>query len=267
MFNSIGGAPIPQGLKVATFLDIRTLPENMAENYQITFHYTDADISGIDESSLKLYFWSSDDNSWHLCNNISVNTSAKTVSGSIGHLTPFGIFGVQAAPPAPPAPPAAPRVGVSVSISPSTSSALPGERINYTVTVMNTGDATDTFDLSISGGTGWFPSISMGSITLGAGTASTGTLTVTVPSWATAGDSTTITIIATSRADSTVSSSASCKATASAPLPGPPGPTPTPTIISTSGVEMLVIAGALLAIILLSLFILFGFYRRRKKKS
>jgi hypothetical protein len=167
-------------------------------------------------------------------------------------------------PPVPPVPPAAPKVGVSVSISPSTSSALIGESIHYTVTVMNTGDATDTFDLSISGGTGWSPSISINSITLGAGTSSTATLTVTVPSWATAGISVTIMVTATSRADPTVSSSASCKATASAPAPGP-GPTPTPT--GMSGANMLVISGALLAIILLSLFLILGAYRRRRKKK
>ena len=254
MFKSIGGAPIPAGLKSALFMDISTITENIAENFQITVHYTDGDISGIDESSLKLYYWSSTDSSWHLCNNITVNTAANTVSGSIGHLTPFGIFGVPAAPPTPPTPPAPPKVGVSVSISPSTNSALPGESINYTVTVMNTGDATDTFDLHISGGTGWSPSISMNSITLNAGTSSGVTLTVTVPSGAAAGASTTITVTATSRADPSVSNSASCRATASVLPPGP-GPTPTPTGISWGAI--LTIAGAIVIIILLLILILF----------
>jgi parallel beta-helix repeat protein len=255
MFNSIGGAPIPQGLKVATFLDIRTIPENMAENYQITFHYTDADVSGIDEGSLGLYYWSSDDNSWHLCDNATVNTAANTVSGSIGHLTPFGIFGVPV-PPSPPAPPAAPlAVGVSVSISPSAKSGLPGSTLSYTVTVMNTGENTDTFALVISGGLGWFPDISPILLNLAPGVSGTATLTVIVPSDAAEGDSTTIVATAISRADPSVSSSASCKATASVPTPGP-GPTPTPTGISWGAIA--VIAGAIvIIIILISLLILF----------
>ena len=256
MFNSIGGAQIPQGLKVATFLDIRTLLENMAENYQITFHYTDGDISGMDESSLKLYYWSSDDNSWHLCNNVTVDTAANTVSGSLGHLTPFGIFGV-------PAVAVPPKVGINVSISPSKSSALPGNSLSYKVTVMNTGDATDTFDLSVHGGTGWSPSISQNSLTLDAGASSEVTLMVKVPSWAGAGASSTITVTATSRADPSVSSSASCKASSEAPAGSPGKPTPT----GMSWGAILTLSGAILAIIILSSLILFGAYRRRRRKK
>ena len=267
MFEDIGGAPIPGGLVTAMFIDISAIPKNTAENIKITVHYTDGDVSGIDESSLKLYYWSSDDNSWHLCDNISVNASANTISGTIDHLTPFGIFGAAAAPPPEPTPvpPAAPPVvGVGVSISPSVKSGLPGSSLSYTVTVMNTGENTDTFALVISGGAGWLPDISPTLLTLAPSVSGTAILTVIVPSNATGGDSTTIHVTATSLADPTVSSTASCRATASAPAPSP-GPTPSPT--GVSGVDLLVIGGSILAIILLLLFILFGAYRRRRRRQ
>jgi parallel beta-helix repeat protein len=240
MFRAIGGAPIPAGLKSAFFMDISTIPDNVGENFQITVHYTDADVSGIDEGSLKLYYWSSDDNSWHLCNNISVNTSTNMISGSLDHITPFGIFGA-------PAVAAPPTAGVEISISPTTRSGSPGTKLSYTVTVTNTGSATDTFDLSIHGGTGWSPKLSNGSLTLDAGTSGDVTLEVTVPIWAATGQSTTITITATSMADLSVSASTSGKGIVSAPTPGPVSTAPT----GISWLIILVIAGSIVAIILL----------------
>ena len=156
--------------------------------------------------------------------------------------------------PLPPTPPVVPpAVGVSVSVSPSEGSALPGNSLSYTVTVMNTGGATDTFDLGISGEAGWSPSISPNSLTLAAGTPGGVTLTVTVPSWTAAGASTTITVTATSRADPSVSASVSCMATASE-LPAGLEVTPTPTGATLPAT--LAIAAAIVIIILLLGFIL-----------
>jgi parallel beta-helix repeat protein len=251
VIKDFSGASIPEGLlKTGFFVDISTVPENIAENIWITLHYTDADVAGIDESSLKLYYWSTTDNSWHLCENITVDTVANTVKGWVNHLTPFGMFGA----PIPSLPPVAPpAAGVQVSISPSSKSGTPGVELTYTVTVMNTGGATDTFDLRFSGGAGWSPSISPNSLTLAAGTPGGATLTVTVPSWVAAGASTTITVTATSRADPSVSNSASCSATVSG-LPAGLGVTPTPT--EATWPAILVIAAAIVIIILSLSFIL-----------
>jgi len=137
--------------------------------------------------------------------------------------------------------------GVRVSISPSSQEGLPDVTLSYTVTVTNTGEATDNFDLRVSGGAGWSPGISPNSLTLAAGASGTATLTVTVPSGAAGGDSTTIVVTATSRADPSASGSTSCKATASAPPAGPGVP---PPAVETPGLAIAVMVAAIAAIVI-----------------
>jgi len=137
--------------------------------------------------------------------------------------------------------------GVSVSISPSSKEGLPGVALSYTVTVTNTGEAADNFDLRVSGGAGWSPGISPNSLTLATGASGTAALTVTVPSGAAGGDSTTIAVTATSRADPSVSGSASCKATALAPPAGLGVPPPAP---ETPGLAIAVMVAAIAAIVI-----------------
>jgi len=137
--------------------------------------------------------------------------------------------------------------GVSVSISPSSQVGMPDVTLSYTVTVTNTGEATDNFDLRISGGAGWSPGISPSSLSLAVGASGTAALTVTVPSGAAEGDSTTIAVIATSRADPSVSGSASCRAIASAPLAGPEVP---PPAVETQGLAIAIMVVAVVTIVL-----------------
>jgi len=152
------------------------------------------------------------------------------------------------------APALPPAAGVTMSISSSSQSGTPGTTLVYTMSITNTGGATDTFDLGFSGGAGWSPSISLNSLTLAAGTPGGVTLTVTVPSGAAAGASTTITVTATSRADPSVSASASCTATASAAPPAGAEVTPPPT--EAAWPAILAIAAAIVIIILSLSFIL-----------
>ena len=108
--------------------------------------------------------------------------------------------------------------GVDVSISPSDQSAPAGTPLSYTVTVRNTGNVEDTYDLTVSGNTvpSWAPTVSPASLELGAEEDGEATLTVTIPSYATGGDSKWTTITAALRENTEVSDSATCWAHATA---------------------------------------------------
>jgi len=104
-----------------------------------------------------------------------------------------------------------------VTISPSSDSGSPGETLTFTVTVKNTGDAEDTYDLTVDDDAGWGPTLSQNSLAnLESGESRTVTLTVTIPSDAAEGDSTEITVTATPRSDATKSETATCTVTAKA---------------------------------------------------
>ena len=99
----------------------------------------------------------------------------------------------------------------SVSVSPSSQENSPGGSLTYTVNVMNTGDVSDTFNLTVSDNAGWSPTVSPTSVTVAAGDNETATLSVTIPSSAVGGTIDGITVTATSQTYST-SDSASCTA-------------------------------------------------------
>jgi uncharacterized membrane protein len=99
---------------------------------------------------------------------------------------------------------------VEVSITPTNQGGLNGQTLYYTVTVVNTGNILDTYDLQVSDDLGWGPNISPSSLTVPAGENRTSTLSVTIPSNATGGTQDTVTVSAISRADNTVSDSFAC---------------------------------------------------------
>jgi len=102
--------------------------------------------------------------------------------------------------------------GVDVSISPTDNSGAPGRRLNFDVTVRNTGTGADTFRLTASDTRGWGPTLSITSIQLPGGASRTGIqLSVEVPDDAAEGDSTTITVTASGTG---YQDSASCTARA-----------------------------------------------------
>lgn len=104
-----------------------------------------------------------------------------------------------------------------VSISPSSNSGSPGETLTFTVTVKNTGETEDTYDLTVDDDAGWVPTLSQNSLSnVGSGASRTVTLTVTIPSDVAEGDSTEITMTASPMSDPTKSDTATCTVTAKA---------------------------------------------------
>ena len=109
--------------------------------------------------------------------------------------------------------------GVSVSISLSSKSGLPGETLTYNATIVNEGGAQDTYDLTVTDTLAWGATVSPTSLTIAAGDSNTATVSVTVPEGTADGTEDGITVRATSRTTSTVSDSASCTAQATAAPP------------------------------------------------
>ena len=102
--------------------------------------------------------------------------------------------------------------GVSVSISPSYQSDVPGATLNYTVTVTNTGNVEDRYNLTISDNAvpSWNPTVSPTSLTIAAGGSDTATLSVTLPESVVACTEDNITVTATSTENAEVSAENNC---------------------------------------------------------
>jgi len=99
-----------------------------------------------------------------------------------------------------------------ISISPSKRYGLPGDTLNYTVTVTNKDNVEDTYSLTKSDNAGWFPSLSPISLTIPAGENRTATLIVTISESVQLGAEDVVTVTARSWADPNMSDSASCTA-------------------------------------------------------
>jgi len=110
--------------------------------------------------------------------------------------------------------------GVDVSVSPGNRSGLPGATLTYTVTIVNEGDAQDTYDLTVTDT--WGATVTPTSLTIGAGGSDTATVGVTIPDGTADGTEKEITVRATSQTTSTVSDSAICTARATAEGEGLP---------------------------------------------
>ena len=104
-----------------------------------------------------------------------------------------------------------------VSISPSSDSGSPGETLTFIVTVKNTGEAEDTYDLTVDDDVGWGHTLSQNSLAnVESGASRTVTLTVDIPSDVAEGDSTEITVTASPMSDPAKGDTATCSATAKA---------------------------------------------------
>ncbi|MDI6820298.1 MAG: S8 family serine peptidase [Candidatus Hodarchaeaceae archaeon] len=111
---------------------------------------------------------------------------------------------------------AVPRYGVEASISPSEKSGPPGEVLDYIVTVVNTGNVSDNYILTVSDNSGWGPSVQPTSLSVLAGENGVATLSVVVPENSAPYAEDNITVVASGTG---VSDSTSCVARA-APVYG-----------------------------------------------
>ena len=80
---------------------------------------------------------------------------------------------------------------------------MPNETVTYTVAITNTGNITDTFNLSLTG-SNWLTELSVTEITLMAGEEGSFEVTVTVPAGAMADEMDMVTVTATSQTDNSI---------------------------------------------------------------
>ncbi|MBK8433368.1 MAG: hypothetical protein IPL28_19695 [Chloroflexi bacterium] len=92
---------------------------------------------------------------------------------------------------------------------------VPSETITYTVSITNTGDVTDTFDLAVGGNT-WTTTLSVPTIELAAAEMGNFEVVVAVPAGAWAGEEDVATVTAVSQADNAASDAVVLTSTAEA---------------------------------------------------
>ncbi len=79
------------GKTPAKYIDVKAF--NFASGtVTVTVSYTDAEVAGLDESALTLYYYSTSLSTWVQFSSVTVNTSANTVSGSIDVLLLTGTY-------------------------------------------------------------------------------------------------------------------------------------------------------------------------------
>lgn len=76
---------------IKAYSDAVTIETSFDDSITITLTYSDSDVSGIDESTLRIYRY--DGFAWEELSNCSVNTSANTITCTTDHFSVFGLFG------------------------------------------------------------------------------------------------------------------------------------------------------------------------------
>ncbi len=94
-----GGAPAPGMAPVDTYMfrlnaltAINTVITSFDAEITITITYSDADVAGFDESTLKMYRY--DGSSWHELDDCVLNTTLNTITCTTTRFSDFGMFGI-----------------------------------------------------------------------------------------------------------------------------------------------------------------------------
>jgi hypothetical protein len=106
-----------------------------------------------------------------------------------------------------------PDYGVELTPPTDEQGGLKGSIVSYELTVHNTGDTADTFDLSYTDTSGWTTGITPASVNLLPATTAPVWVTVGIPSSATASDSDVTTVYATSQGDPTATATSTLTTT------------------------------------------------------
>jgi uncharacterized repeat protein (TIGR01451 family) len=138
------------------------------------------------------------------------------------------------------------RRGVQVSISPYENSAENGETVTFVVTITNTGNVAENYDLSETDDAGWGLTL-QSSVTVPSGENIQVTLSVGIPAAAANDTRDNITVTATSTENAAMSDSASCTAHCVVNVT-PPSPGTSPLIYVGAAVVIVVIIAVVLVI-------------------
>lgn len=90
---------IPPGNKdIGRFAEITsTITNDNIQTVRVTLHYTGADVAGIDEASIRVYWWSANNSTWVQLPG-GVDAAANFAWGETDHFSTFGLFGVTVKP-------------------------------------------------------------------------------------------------------------------------------------------------------------------------
>jgi len=135
--------------------------------------------------------------------------------------------------------------GVTISVSPTETSAGPGGNAAFSITVTNIGNAADNYSLTVSDNSGWGPTLSEYSLlNVENGVSRMVTLTVPIPASAENHAQDRITITARSQTDNAIENNTTCTATATK-VPAPSGGV-SPIVYIGVAVIIVAIIGAVL---------------------
>ena len=90
-----GDQPIPPGNRgIGRFAEITsTITNDNIQRVRVTLYYTDADVVGIDEASIRVYWWSPANSTWVALPG-GVDTDANFAWGETDHFSKFALLGV-----------------------------------------------------------------------------------------------------------------------------------------------------------------------------
>ena len=149
---------------------------------------------GLTASKLKIYYWDEDAGGWELAENTGVDTVNQFIWANITHLTVFGPRDVTGA--------VVKNYGISVTGTQELA-VMAGEDARFFLSIKNTGEEEDTFDISLSGSKGNWGKLELEEVTLDPDKERSFVVTVTVPSGTQAGTYDLI-VITSSQGDPTV---------------------------------------------------------------